>query len=150
MIQLYFQSVDDNPLYLSAERWQVFLKSLYLYIVSLWHNNELIRIGVNMLVDSICSCMDIVFLWKHCFNRLAWGHTGELLVYLCICRLSVNIFKHLLWNHWANSFRISHEDSIGCGNESLYKCYWSHDQNGHLPHIRPWKNPNTEQPWCSG
>ena len=28
---LHFQTVDNNPLYLSAEAWQAFLKSLYLY-----------------------------------------------------------------------------------------------------------------------
>ena len=28
---LYFQSVDNNPLKISDEKWQAFLKSLYLY-----------------------------------------------------------------------------------------------------------------------
>ena len=35
---LYFQSVDDNPLYSSAERWQAFLKSLYLMVTMIYPN----------------------------------------------------------------------------------------------------------------
>ena len=66
---------------------------------------------------------------------------GELLVYQwlrrpSVVRLSVNIFKHLLlWNHWANQTQISYGDSLGWGNESLFKCSWSHDQDGHHAHI---------------
>ena len=50
-------------------------------------------------------------------------------------RPSVNIFKHLLWNHWANWTQISYGDSLGCGNECLFKWSWSHDQDGCQAHI---------------
>ena len=51
-------------------------------------------------------------------------------------RPSVNIFKHLLlWNHWANWTQISYGDSLGWGNEKLFKCSWSHDQDGRHAHI---------------
>ena len=49
---------------------------------------------------------------------------------------SVNIFKHLLlWNHRANQTQISYGDSLGWGNESLFKWSWSHDQDGSHAHI---------------
>ena len=55
--------------------------------------------------------------------------TSNLLV-----RPSVNIFKHLLiWNHWANYTQISYEDSLGRGNESLFKWFWSQ-----TPHPEGW------------
>ena len=67
---------------------------------------------------------------------------GELLVYQwlrcpsSVVRPSVNIFKHLLlWNHWANLTQISYGDSLGWENESLFKCSWSHDQDGRHAHI---------------
>ena len=51
-------------------------------------------------------------------------------------RPSVNIFKHLLlWNHWANWTQISYGDSLGHGNESLFKWSWSHDQDGRHAYI---------------
>ena len=53
-----------------------------------------------------------------------------------VCRPSVHNFKHLLlWNHWANWTQISHRDSLGWGNESLFKWSWSHDQDGRHAHI---------------
>ena len=49
---------------------------------------------------------------------------------------SVNILKHLLlWNYWANWTYISYGDSLGWGNESLFKWSWSHDQDGRHAHI---------------
>ena len=49
---------------------------------------------------------------------------------------SVNIFKHLLlWNHWANWTQILYGDSLGRGNESLFKWSWSLDQDGRHAHI---------------
>ena len=48
---------------------------------------------------------------------------------------SVNIFKHLFWNYWANWTQISYGDSLGWGNESLFKWSWSHDQDGRHAHI---------------
>ena len=49
---------------------------------------------------------------------------------------SVNIFKHLLlWNHWGNWAQILYGDSLGRGNESLFKWSWSHDQDGRHAHI---------------
>ena len=80
--------------------------------------------------------MFIVFL-AHLSRRLR----GELLVYQWLrrpssVRPSVNIFKHLLlWNHWANWTQISYGDSLGWGNESLFKWSWSHDQDGRHAHI---------------
>ena len=51
-------------------------------------------------------------------------------------RPSVNIFKHLLLrNHWANWTQISYGDSLGWGNESLFKWSWSHDRDGRHAHI---------------
>ena len=51
-------------------------------------------------------------------------------------RPSVHNFKHLLlWNHWANQTQISYGDSLGRGNESLFKWSWSHDQDGRHDHI---------------
>ena len=77
-------------------------------------------------------------LLAHLSRRLR----GELLVYQWLRRPasgrpSVNIFKHpLLWNHWANWTQISYGDSLGWGNESLFKCSWSHDQDGR--HAQIW------------
>ena len=82
-------------------------------------------------------------LLAHLSRRLR----GELLVYQWLrrpssvvrpssVRPSVNIFKHLLlWNHWANWTQISYGDSLGWGNESLFKWLWSHDQDGRHAHI---------------
>ena len=57
-------------------------------------------------------------------------------VRLSVVRPSVNIFKHLLlWNHWANWTQISYGDSLGWGNESLFKFSLSHDQDGRHAHI---------------
>ena len=61
---------------------------------------------------------------------------GELIVYQSLRRLFVNIFKYLLlWNHLANQTQISYGDSLGRGNESLFKWSWSHDQDGRHAHI---------------
>ena len=38
-------------------------------------------------------------------------------------------------NHWANLIQISYGDSLGRGNESLFKWSWSHDQDGRHAHI---------------
>ena len=46
-----------------------------------------------------------------------------------------NIFKHLLWNHWANWTQISYGAILGHGNKSFFKWSWSHDQDGHHAHI---------------
>ena len=72
-------------------------------------------------------------LLAHLSRRLI----GELVVYQWLRRLSsVNIFKHLLlWNYWANWTHISYGGSLGWGNESLFKCFWSHDQDGCHAHI---------------
>ena len=69
------------------------------------------------------------FFLAHLSRRL-WG---ELLVYQWLHHPSVNIFKHLLWNHWANWTQISYGDSLGLGKESLFKWSWSHDQDGCMP-----------------
>ena len=47
----------------------------------------------------------------------------------------VNVFKHLLWNHWADWSEISYGVSLGRGNERLFKRSWSHDQDGRHAHI---------------
>ena len=79
--------------------------------------------------------------WMHTLlGHLSRRLRGELLVYQWIPRLSVrpsvNIFKHLLlWNHWANWTQISYGDSLGWGNESLFKWFQSHDQDGRHAHI---------------
>ena len=83
-----------------------------------------------------------ILLLAHLSGRLR----GELLVYQWLRRPSsvrpssvcpsVNIFKHLLlWNHWANWTQISYGDSLGWGNESLFKSSWSRDQDGRHAHI---------------
>ena len=77
----------------------------------------------------------VTALLAHLSRRLR----GELLVYQWLrrpssVRPSVNIFKHLLlWNHRANWTQISYGDSLGWGNESLFKCSWSHDQMAAMP-----------------
>ena len=85
------------------------------------------------------------YLLAHLSRRLI----GELIVYQWLRRLSLarplsaSIFKHLLlWNYWANWTHISHGDSLGWGNESLFKWSWSHDQDGRHAHIwlKPLKN----------
>ena len=62
--------------------------------------------------------------------------TDELLVYQCLQCLSdiCQHFSNIFGKHWANSTQISYGDSIRWGSKSLYKCSWSHDQDGH--HIR--------------
>ena len=65
----------------------------------------------------------------------------------------VTILKHL-WNHWINSTQISFGDSLGWGNESLHKCFWSHDQDSwyaHILKVQPFKTsslePKCQWPW---
>ena len=85
----------------------------------------------NILLN-LCMLGNFSWFLAHLSRRLR----GELLVYQWLCRRSVNIFKHLLlWNHWANWTQISYGDSLGWGNESLFKWSWSHDQDGHHAHI---------------
>ena len=59
-----------------------------------------------------------------------------------VCMYVVNIFKHLLWNHWADwsqlSYELHYEASMGWENESLFKWSWSPDQDGRHVHIL-WK-----------
>ena len=57
-------------------------------------------------------------------------------VYIYVCSVYVNIFKHLLlWNYWVDWSQISHGASLGRENESLFKRSWSHDQDGHHAYI---------------
>ena len=102
---------------------------LFARIISRWQNLSL-------------ACKDTWQFLAHLSRRLR----GELLVYQWLRRLSsvvrpsVNIFKHLLlWNHWANWTQISCGDSLGWGNECLFKCSWSRDQDGRHAHI--WIKP---------
>ena len=85
--------------------------------------------------------LDAVQLWRvyflHFLAHLSRRLMGEQIVYQSLRRPSVNIFKHLLlWNHWANWTQISYGDPLGSGNESLFKWFWSHDQDGRHAHIR--------------
>ena len=103
----------------------------------------LFSVGLSTVDRDLNQCKKVVPLLAHLSRRLR----GELLVYQwlrrpssvrpsSVRRPSVNIFKHLLlWNHWANWTQISYGDSLGWGNESLFKCSWSHDQDGHHAHI---------------
>ena len=59
-------------------------------------------------------------------------------VSMCVC-MCINIFKHLLWNHWADSSKISCGASLEWGNESLFKRSRSYDQDGRHAHI--WEKP---------
>ena len=61
--------------------------------------------------------------------------------YMCV--YIVNIFKHLLWNHWADWSQISYGASLGCGNKSLFKWSWSRDQDG--CHVHIWFNGRLHQ-----
>ena len=54
-----------------------------------------------------------------------------------VCMYVVEIFKHLLRNHWANQSQISYRASMGWGNEILFNWSRSHDQSGHHAHIWP-------------
>ena len=88
-------------------------------------------------LNSHNAVMYMLFFLAHLRRRLR----GELLVYQWLRRPSgrrpsVNIFKHLLfWNHWAIWTQISYGDSLGWGNKSLSKWFWSHDQDGRHAHI---------------
>ena len=93
---------------------------------------------LSFLYSLLLLCSLVLPFLAHLSRRLR----GELLVYQWLrCpssfrRPSVNIFKHLLlWNHWGNWTQISYGDSLGWGNQRLFKCSWSHDQDGHHAHI---------------
>ena len=101
-----------------------------------------LAIGVALIgvASTRSEALKIVYAFlAHLSRRLR----GELLVYQwlrrpssVVRRPSVNIFKHLLlWNHWANWTQISYGDSLGWGNKRLFKCSWSHDQDGRHAHI---------------
>ena len=77
-----------------------------------------------IIKKSIKSLMSVEQLWSnfmYCSDFLAHLSRrlmGELIVYQSLGRPSVNIFKHLLWNHWAcNQTQISYGNSLGvCTN----------------------------------
>ena len=80
-------------------------------------------------------------LLAHLSRRLM----GELIVYQSLRRPSVRLssvvrlstFSNIFFseNHWANWTQISYGESLGQGNESLFKWSWSHDQDGRHAHI---------------
>ena len=92
-----------------------------------------------------CQCELWPFCWNYSWNFyfwLTWAEVmGELIVYQCPChplyivRPLVNIFKHLPWNHWANWTQILYADSLRWGNQSLFRWFWSHDQDGCHTHL---------------
>ena len=110
-----------------------------------------------LLENAIIKMTSVVFETQRCFKGAAentfisspepkaprWAISIPVTPASAVRLSSVNIFKHLLlWNHWANLTQISYGDSLGWGNQSLFKWSWSHDQNGRHAHIwwKPFKN----------
>ena len=135
-LMMPFTKVDLN-VYLCWTTWPPELKTeIYLNDISLARGQYII---------SSCARIHVSDTGPSCFSgklfslpepKAHWWANSIPVTQASVRRSSVNIFKHLLlWNYWANWTHISYGDSLGWGNESLFKCSWSHDQDGRHAHI---------------
>ena len=121
--------------------------SIFRIFLKWWSSGQFFYQTLTLMIATYYTGLQIrVPTWESFLAHLSRRLMGELIVYQSlrrpsvICRPSVNIFKHLLlWNHWANWTPISYGDSLGCGNESLFKWSWSHDQDDRHAYIQAFK-----------
>ena len=96
-------------------------------------------ICIDVMYRCVCVCgggggFALLFL-AHLSRRLM----GELIVYQSLRRPSVvrpSKFSNISSETTGPiKLKFHYEDSLGCGNKSLFKLSWSHDQDGRHAHI---------------
>ena len=62
---LHFRLIDDNPLKLCAERWQAFLKSVYLFVTiteNIPNMNPRINCGFSSTNNNVLDMIQLIFI----------------------------------------------------------------------------------------
>ena len=78
--------------------------SLGLKSLKNWNFKPLCYFGCSVMftIFRLSVILPSIYLATFCLFLARRRLMGELIVYQSLQRLSVNVFKHLLWNHWAN------------------------------------------------